>query len=127
MKGDRKIIDILNDVLTAELTAINQYFVHGEMCDNWGYDRLHHVIRQHSIESGNNSISFSLTSFRTPIESRRRFLTVWRATSQETTFQVKPRSSEIRSNRFTGSAAPIRKRIDVSLTISRRVAVENFW
>ena len=50
MKGDRKIIDILNEVLTAELTAINQYFVHGEMCDNWGYDRLHHAIRKHSIE-----------------------------------------------------------------------------
>jgi bacterioferritin len=50
MKGDRKIIDTLNDVLTAELTAINQYFVHGEMCDNWGYDRLHHAIRKHSIE-----------------------------------------------------------------------------
>lgn len=49
MKGDRKIIDILNDVLTAELTAINQYFVHGEMCENWGYHRLHHAIRQHSI------------------------------------------------------------------------------
>jgi len=49
MKGDRKIIDILNDVLTAELTAINQYFVHGEMCENWGYLRLHHAIRQHSI------------------------------------------------------------------------------
>jgi len=49
MKGDKKIIDILNDVLTAELTAINQYFVHGEMCENWGYDRLHHLIRQHSI------------------------------------------------------------------------------
>jgi len=50
MKGDKKIIEILNDVLTAELTAINQYFVHGEMCDNWGYDRLHHAIRKHSIE-----------------------------------------------------------------------------
>jgi bacterioferritin len=49
MKGDKRIIDILNDVLTSELTAINQYFVHGEMCDNWGYDRLHHVIRQHAI------------------------------------------------------------------------------
>ncbi|HEX7190010.1 MAG TPA: bacterioferritin [Thermoanaerobaculia bacterium] len=49
MKGDRKIIDILNDVLTAELTAINQYFVHGEMCENWGYHRLQHAIRQHSI------------------------------------------------------------------------------
>ena len=49
MKGDRKIIEILNDVLTAELTAINQYFVHGEMCENWGYQRLQHAIRQHSI------------------------------------------------------------------------------
>ncbi|HEX8171134.1 MAG TPA: bacterioferritin [Thermoanaerobaculia bacterium] len=49
MKGDAKIIEILNDVLTAELTAINQYFVHAEMCENWGYDRLHRVIRKHSI------------------------------------------------------------------------------
>ncbi|HKR65397.1 MAG TPA: bacterioferritin [Thermoanaerobaculia bacterium] len=49
MKGDPKIIEILNDVLTAELTAINQYFVHAEMCENWGYDRLHKVIRMHSI------------------------------------------------------------------------------
>jgi len=49
MQGDAKIIEILNDVLTAELTAINQYFVHGEMCENWGYDRLHKIIRKHSI------------------------------------------------------------------------------
>jgi bacterioferritin len=49
MKGDARIIEVLNDVLTAELTAINQYFLHGEMCENWGYERLHHVIRKHSI------------------------------------------------------------------------------
>jgi bacterioferritin len=49
MKGDAKIIEILNDVLTAELTAINQYFVHAEMCENWGFERLHHIIRKHSI------------------------------------------------------------------------------
>jgi bacterioferritin len=49
MQGDAKIIEILNDVLTAELTAINQYFVHAEMCENWGYDRLHKIIRKHSI------------------------------------------------------------------------------
>ena len=49
MRGDRKIIDILNEVLTAELTAINQYFVHAEMCENWGYERLFHEIRKHSI------------------------------------------------------------------------------
>ena len=49
MKGDKKIIEILNDVLTSELTAINQYFVHGEMCENWGYERLAKKIREHSI------------------------------------------------------------------------------
>lgn len=49
MKGESRIIDVLNDVLTAELTAINQYFVHAEMCENWGYSRLHKIIRKHSI------------------------------------------------------------------------------
>jgi len=49
MQGNKAIIDILNDVLTAELTAINQYFLHSEMCENWGYDRLHGIIRKHSI------------------------------------------------------------------------------
>jgi len=49
MQGDPRIIEILNEVLTSELTAINQYFVHGEMCENWGYARLHHIIRKHSI------------------------------------------------------------------------------
>jgi len=44
-----KIIDILNQVLTAELTAINQYFVHAEMCENWGYERLCDHIKKHSI------------------------------------------------------------------------------
>ncbi|HEY0159476.1 MAG TPA: bacterioferritin [Thermoanaerobaculia bacterium] len=49
MKGDPRVIEILNEVLTAELTAINQYFVHGEMCESWGFERLHKIIRKHSI------------------------------------------------------------------------------
>ena len=40
MKGDSAIIEALNEVLTAELTAINQYFIHHKMCENWGYERL---------------------------------------------------------------------------------------
>jgi bacterioferritin len=49
MKGDPQIIDLLNRVLTAELTAINQYFIHARMCENWGYERLWKKIRAESI------------------------------------------------------------------------------
>ena len=47
---DAKILAALNDVLTAELTAINQYFLHGEMCQNWGLHRLYKTVRAHSID-----------------------------------------------------------------------------
>jgi bacterioferritin len=50
MKGDAKIIEGLNEILTAELTAINQYFVHAKMCENWGYQKLAAKKRQESIE-----------------------------------------------------------------------------
>lgn len=50
MKGDPKIIELLNDVLTGELTAINQYYVHARMCENWGYERLWKKLRAESID-----------------------------------------------------------------------------
>lgn len=50
MKGDPAIIDALNDILTAELTAINQYYVHYKMCENWGYARMAQKKREESIE-----------------------------------------------------------------------------
>ena len=50
MKGDAKVIDLLNEILTGELTAINQYFLHAKMCENWGYKRLHEHIRKESID-----------------------------------------------------------------------------
>jgi bacterioferritin len=49
MQGDRTIIDLLNEVLTAELTAVNQYFADAKMCANWGYDRLAEKFREESI------------------------------------------------------------------------------
>ena len=50
MRGEDSLIELLNDVLTAELTAINQYFVDAKMCDNWGYERLAEHFRDESID-----------------------------------------------------------------------------
>jgi bacterioferritin len=50
MKGNPKVIEHLNRALREELTAINQYFVHAEMCENWGYDRLSKYIKKQSID-----------------------------------------------------------------------------
>jgi bacterioferritin len=49
MKGDPRVIDLLNDVLTGELTAVNQYFLHAKMCLNWGYQYLGKKIYDESI------------------------------------------------------------------------------
>ena len=49
MKGNAKLLEALNEILTGELTAINQYFIHAKMCDNWGFERLAHKNREESI------------------------------------------------------------------------------
>ena len=46
MQGNEKLLAVLNQLLADELTAISQYMVHSEMCDNWGYDKLHKAIEQ---------------------------------------------------------------------------------
>ncbi len=50
MKGDEKIIQRLNERLSEELTAINQYMVHSEMCAGWGYEKLHKEIEKRAID-----------------------------------------------------------------------------
>ena len=50
MKGNEKVIAILNGFLADELTAINQYIVHSEMCANWGYGKLHGKVEKRAIE-----------------------------------------------------------------------------
>ncbi len=50
MKGDAKIIERLNWHLADELTAVNQYIVHSEMCANWGYEQLHKVNEKRAID-----------------------------------------------------------------------------
>jgi bacterioferritin len=50
VKSTQEVIDLLNELLTNELTAINQYFIHAKMCENWGYKRLYSIIRAESID-----------------------------------------------------------------------------
>lgn len=50
MRGNEKVIAVLNDMLKEELTAISQYFVHAEMCENWGYEGLGEHIKKQAID-----------------------------------------------------------------------------
>lgn len=50
MKAKEGVIDVLNGILSADLTAINQYFVHAKMCEHWGYERLLCKVRARSID-----------------------------------------------------------------------------
>jgi bacterioferritin len=50
MKGNEKLVEVLNELLADELTAINQYMVHAEMCEDWGYEKLHEHFEKRSID-----------------------------------------------------------------------------
>lgn len=50
MKADERVIKKLDELLAEELTAINQYMVHSEMCANWGYERLHEKVEKRTIQ-----------------------------------------------------------------------------
>src|SRR5688572_4545998 len=50
MKGNDQVLELLNLLLTNELTSINQYFIHAKMCENWGFERLAEVLRAESID-----------------------------------------------------------------------------
>jgi bacterioferritin len=50
MKGNPNVLKVLNELLADELTAINQYMVHSEMCDNWGYGKLHEAIEKRAVD-----------------------------------------------------------------------------
>ena len=49
MKGDQKVIETLNSLLARELTVVSQYMVHAELCDNWGYNKLHETIQKRAV------------------------------------------------------------------------------
>ena len=55
MKGNEQLLTVLNSLLADELTAINQYMVHSEMCENWGYSKLHQAIRKQAMDEMNHA------------------------------------------------------------------------
>ena len=55
MQGNERILETLNSLLADELAAINQYMVHSEMCDNWGYEKLHKAIEKRAIDEMNHA------------------------------------------------------------------------
>src|SRR5678815_5087426 len=57
MRGNDRVLKFLNDILKAELTAINQYFIHAKMCENWGYLRLAATSRSESIEEMKHAVA----------------------------------------------------------------------
>src|SRR5215813_1780243 len=50
MKGSRRVVEALNDILSAELVGINQYFLHAKMCRNWGFHRIAEIVHHESID-----------------------------------------------------------------------------
>ena len=56
MKAKEGVIDILNKILTADLTAINQYYLHAKMCENWGYERLYDKVRSRSVDEMKDAV-----------------------------------------------------------------------
>lgn len=50
MKGSKKLLLVLNSLLADELTVVNQYMVHSEICENWGYSKLHHAKRKQAMD-----------------------------------------------------------------------------
>ncbi|RMF26848.1 MAG: bacterioferritin [Chloroflexi bacterium] len=79
MKGDPALIETLNALLADELTAVNQYIVHSEMCANWGYGRLHEAIEKRAIQEMKHAeklIERILFLEGTPIVSRLNEITI---------------------------------------------------
>ena len=79
MKGNDKLLETLNSLLADELTAINQYMVHAEMCENWGYEKLHEHFQKRAIDEMKHAerlIARILFLEGTPIVDRLRSLSI---------------------------------------------------
>ena len=100
MKGDPKVISVLNSLLAEELTAINQYIVHGEMNDNWGYKRLHEAVEKRAIDEmkhGESLIARILFLEGTPIVSEENKIFIGETVEQQFKNDLQAELDAIRS------------------------------
>ena len=100
MKGDKKLLAVLNQLLADELTAINQYMVHSEMCNNWGYAKLHGAIEKQAIDEMHHAewlIERVLFLEGMPIVSKLNPITIGRSVLEMVTNDQKAEGDAIRA------------------------------
>lgn len=100
MKGNEKVLASLNDLLADELTAINQYMVHSEMCDNWGYKRLHTLIEKRAIDEMKHAeklIARILFLEGIPIVSRLKEITIGSSVEQQFRNDLKSEEAAVKA------------------------------
>jgi bacterioferritin len=100
MKGDKKLLAVLNQLLADELTAINQYMVHSEMCNNWGYAKLHGAIEKQAIDEMHHAewlIERVLFLEGLPIVSKLNPITIGRSVLEMVTNDQKAEGDAIRA------------------------------
>lgn len=119
MKGNDRLISVLNELLADELTAINQYMVHSEMCDNWGYDKLHKAIEKKAIDEMRHAewlIARVLFLEGMPIVSRLNPIRIGRTVEEMIHFDGEAEDGAIRSyNQAIGLAHEVADQASVDL------------
>jgi bacterioferritin len=116
MKGNDQLINALNQLLADELTAINQYMVHSEMCDNWGYEKLHKAIEQQAIDEMRHAewlIGHILSREGLPIVSQLNTLRIGRNVPDMVTNDVE---AELGAIRAYNAAIRLAREIDDQVT-----------
>lgn len=100
MKGDPKVIETLNRLLADELTAISQYMVHSEMCDDWGYEGLHKAIEKQAVDEMHHAESLIgriLFLEGTPIVTKLNPMKIGKAVTEMVAFDLEAELDAVRA------------------------------
>jgi bacterioferritin len=100
MKGNEKLLKVLNELLADELTAISQYMVHSEMCENWGYQKLHEAIEKQAKDEMHHAewlIQRILFLEGTPVVSRLKPMKIGKNVLEIVTFDEEAEEDAVRA------------------------------